>query len=217
MLRGNLSTRPFYNERLVHVALGLAALLVLAATAFNVQRLVSLTARERTLAAQITAADDDARALQQEAQVVRTGVDPAELQAVATRASEANTLIGQRHFSWTALFNRLETTIPDDVMLEAIQPKIDDGVTSVRMIVQGRNVAAIDAFIERLEQTGTFEGLLSVEEQLTDAGTYRATLEGQYWPDRGAAPAPGSSQPSAATADANTPAASAVDEKEAAR
>ena len=33
MLRTNLSTRPFYNERAVHVALGLVALVVLALTA----------------------------------------------------------------------------------------------------------------------------------------------------------------------------------------
>lgn len=184
MQRGNLSTRPFYNERLVHVALAVLALLVAAATVFNVQRLVLLTARERTLAGQIASADGEAQTLQQEAQRVRLGVNPEELELVAARATEANALIDQRRFSWTALFNQLEAAIPDDVMLEAVQPSIDKGVTTVTLIVVGRSVAAIDAFMERLEDTGAFAGVLSTEEQVTDAGTYRATLGGQYWPER---------------------------------
>lgn len=202
MLRGNLSTRPFYNERLVHVALAVAAVIVAAATVFNGQRLVSLTARERALAAQISAADADAQALQNEAQVVRSNVNPEELEAVAARAIEANALIDQRGFSWTALFNHLETTIPDDVMLEAVQPSIDKGITSVTLIVVGRTVAAIDTFMERLEATGAFEGLLSREEQITDAGTYRATLGGQYWPERvkSGATAPADTAPATAGA-----------------
>jgi hypothetical protein len=36
VLRGNLSTRPFYNERLVTLGLALAAVAALALTAFNV-------------------------------------------------------------------------------------------------------------------------------------------------------------------------------------
>ena len=43
MLRGNLSTRPFYNERLVHLALALAALIVLVVTVLNVVTLVRLS------------------------------------------------------------------------------------------------------------------------------------------------------------------------------
>lgn len=184
MRRGNLSTRPFYNERLVHVALAVAGVLVLGATAFNAQRLVSLTARERNLSSQIADADNSARALQGEAQAVRSGVNPDELAGVARRAAEANALIDQRRFSWTALFNQLEATIPGEVMLEAVQPSIDEGTTTVTLVVVGRNVAAIDTFMERLEDTGAFEGLLSREEQITDEGTYRATLEGRYWPER---------------------------------
>ena len=43
MLRTNLSTRPFYNERAVHAAIGAAALVVLALTVVNVSRIVTLS------------------------------------------------------------------------------------------------------------------------------------------------------------------------------
>ena len=40
MLRTNLSTRPFYNERAVQMALVAAAVLILAVTAFNAIELI---------------------------------------------------------------------------------------------------------------------------------------------------------------------------------
>ncbi len=43
MLRANLSTRPFYNERAVHILIAAAALVVLALTAVNVFRVVTFS------------------------------------------------------------------------------------------------------------------------------------------------------------------------------
>ena len=43
MLKGNLSSRPFYNERLVSAALVLIAALALALTAFNGSKLYTLS------------------------------------------------------------------------------------------------------------------------------------------------------------------------------
>ena len=47
MFRGNLSTRPFYNERLVAVLIALGLLIGLGLTAFNVTAIYRLSA-ERT-------------------------------------------------------------------------------------------------------------------------------------------------------------------------
>jgi len=49
MGRVNLSTRPFYNERIVHVTLALAAALVLAVTAFNLWQVFVLSGRQAQL------------------------------------------------------------------------------------------------------------------------------------------------------------------------
>jgi hypothetical protein len=76
MLRLNLSTRPFYNERGLHVGLGLAGLVLAVVTALNAWQLVSLSSRQTMLAGQ--AAADEARAAdlrrqaQQDATVSRT-------------------------------------------------------------------------------------------------------------------------------------------------
>ena len=66
------------------------------------------------------------------------GSNQKELAAVAAAAKEANELIEQRTFSWTALFNQLEATLPEDVMLTSVHPEFKDGETQVNLDVQGR-------------------------------------------------------------------------------
>ena len=51
MLRTNLSTRPFYNERAVHLVLGLVALVVLALTVVNLVSVVRLSRQNTVLSA----------------------------------------------------------------------------------------------------------------------------------------------------------------------
>lgn len=180
MLRTNLSTRPFYNERLVRVVLTLAAVAAVAATAFNVAGAIDLSRRRAELVEQIGRDDQRARQLQREAATVRSSVAPAELESVVQAAREANGLIDRRTFSWTALLNHVEETLPADVMLLSISPTIaPDGVT-LAMVVRGRSVGEIDRFMDRLEETGAFSGVLSRDEAADEDGTFRATLVGVY-------------------------------------
>src|SRR5205807_349548 len=107
------------NERAVHVVIGLAALLVLALTTFNVLRIVTLSRQNTDLSARITREHAEADRLRQQAADIRRTINREELDLVVAAAREANSLIDQRTFSWTAFFNRIESTIPPDVMLTA--------------------------------------------------------------------------------------------------
>lgn len=187
MLRLNLSTRPFYNERGVHVVLGLAGLVLAAVTVFNAWQLVARSSRQTALAAQ--AGGDEARATQmrQQAQQVRSAVRQDDLEQVLAAAREANALIDRRTFSWTQLLNQIETTLPPDVMLQSVQPGFSDGRIVVRLNVIGRRIDDLDAFMQRLEKTGTFRDLLSRDEQLLENGTFRASIESVYAPPAAAA------------------------------
>ena len=49
MLRTNLATRPFYNERLTALVIGALALLVAVGTVLNFVWLVSLSGRDEAL------------------------------------------------------------------------------------------------------------------------------------------------------------------------
>lgn len=192
MLRTNLSTRPFYNERLVLVALAALALAVLAITVFNLREAFVLAGRQAELQARADEFAQRARTLRGEAARLRGGINPTELEATTAAAREANAIIERRAFSWTELFNRFEETLPDDVRITSVRPKVErDGSIAVTVILVARGVTGVDAFIENLEQQGTFTGLLSREEFVNEDGLLRATIEGRYQPARLAAPAKG--------------------------
>lgn len=183
MLRTNLSTRPFYNERGVHLVLGLVALILLAVTAFSLWEIFDLSARQAQLQERVQAAEQGARQARADAERVRGAINPREFTQAVAEARDANTLIDRRVFSWTDLFNRLEATLPSNVRITSIRPKVDRGGTmTVSLVVSARSVEGIQEFVENLERDGGFTGLLSREEFLGENGLLQATLEGQYLP-----------------------------------
>ncbi len=185
MLTPNLSTRPFYNERAVYLVLALLALVVVAVAIFNVSRIVRLSRQHTELTTQ--AERDEARASELEGQAasIQREVSTEELAVVTAAAREANIIIDRRTFSWTELFNRIETTLPRGVMITSIRPDVRDGVISVLLAVIGRSVEDIDAFMENLEESGGFTELLTRQEEATEEGMYRANLLGRYLAERG--------------------------------
>ena len=183
MLRTNLSTKPFYNERGVHAGLGLVGVVVIALAVFNLTEIVLLTRQQSTLAGHAVAEENRARDLRAHAVSVRQRVNPKQLDAITGAAREANTVIGQRLFSWTELLNRLETTLPDDVRITSMRPRVEkDGTVLVGMTVVGRRVEDIDRFMENLEATGVFADVISREEVPTEDGQRETTIEGRYLP-----------------------------------
>jgi hypothetical protein len=180
VLRTNLSTRPFYNERAVHAAAALVAILVLAVTIWQVTRVVRLSAYKTELNAAIARDKDEAQRLGREAADIRRGMDQKELAVVAAAAREANNLIEQRTFSWTQLFNHLEATLPDDVMLTSIFPDFEDGITHVNLEIQGRGGDVIDSFWERLEKTGAFHEIEWSGLTVTEEGIHRLQMTAVY-------------------------------------
>lgn len=180
MLRTNLSTRPFYNERAVHLALAIAALLVLALTAWNAVRIVTLSRHNTELSTQINREHAEAERLTAEAAAIRRSIDREQLEAVVAAAGEANSLIDQRTFSWTQFFNYIEATLPPDVMLTAVNPTVREGETRVVMNVLGRRAEDVDEFMEKLEATGAFERVIPSREDTTEQGLKRVTISSVY-------------------------------------
>jgi Tfp pilus assembly protein PilN len=180
MLRTNLATRPFYNERLVHWLIGGAAALVLAFTAFNVSEYLRLSGRQGGLAADAARDEEMARTLAARAADARRRIDPKSLERVSAQAAEANGIIDARTFTWSALFDDIEATLPPTVMLTAITPSVGPDGATVRLTVLGRTVEAIDTFIERLEATNRFENVQPSSEVLTEEGLFETMVTGRY-------------------------------------
>jgi Tfp pilus assembly protein PilN len=181
MLHTNLSTRPFYNRRAVQAVIVAFAIVVTAVTLYNVLSIVRLTAEQRSLSARAVQAEEDAERLRREAVGIRGRIDPKQLDVIAGEAREANVIIDQRTFSWTALLQTFETTLPPDVRITAVQPRLEnDGAFSVEMAVQARRAEDVDAFVEALEKSGMFRDVLPHEDSVNEDGLLDAIVEGVY-------------------------------------
>jgi hypothetical protein len=181
MMSTNLSTRPFYNERLVHVVLVVAGVLVLAVTALNVFTDLRLSKKDVQLNGQAALAEGKAQRARLAAERIRHGFDPAQMQALTTAATEANQLIDRRIFSWTQLLSEFEQTLPADLRITSVAPRVDkQGRRSVDVVVVGRRAEDINEFAEKLEARGAFADVTWRQELVTPEGLREITLNGRY-------------------------------------
>lgn len=186
MIRTNLSTRPFYNERLVHMWLIGVAVAVLAATAFNASRVLRYSRSDTRLQTQASGDESRAADLRRQAVRLRASVDPKQVDFAAADARQANDLIDRRTFSWTELFNRFETTLPDDVRIAAVKPRVDrDRGILLTINVLAKTVDDVSTFIENLEKTGAFMDIRPADERTDDNGLLISSLEAVYVPTAG--------------------------------
>lgn len=189
----NLATRPFYNDRAVHLVLGVLGLAVVAVLAAGAVRLVELSRTQRALTLEADAAERETAAVSNRTARLEREMPGDALAALAAAAEEVNRLVERRLFSWTAFFNVIEQTLPAGVMLTAVRPDTDEEGTSVDLAVVGRTVADVEDFIRRLEESGVLADVLARQGERNDEGMYRAQLRGRLV--RLAAPAAGADGP----------------------
>jgi hypothetical protein len=190
MLRTNLSTRPFYNVRAVAAILGSLALIVFVFTLVNVVALVRLTSAQSTLGASAAQAEAEAEQLRGNAARIRGQIDQDELAVVSVAAREANRIIDQRAFSWTTLFSQFEMTLPEDVRIRSVTPRLERDQFIVSVTIEARRAEDVDAFVEALEQAGAFRDVLPLVVEATDEGLLAGVVEATYTAGSQPLPAP---------------------------
>lgn len=126
--------------------------------------------------------EGEALRVRNEAVALQTSVDSATLKTLAVATREANTLIDQRTFSWTIFFGFIEKTLPLDVRLMSVAPRIERGDFRIVMIVNARRLADVETFIDALIGTGAFYDVTPTEQQRNDDGTFTATMVTGYVP-----------------------------------
>ena len=185
MIRGNLATRPFYNEGAVRVWLTALAAVLAVATSFNIARVAQYSGSNTELELRASGNERRAGELRTAAAQLRGSVDARQIEAASGEARQANALIDRRTFSWTELFNRFETTLPPDVRITAVRPLIDKEHRVVLTVtVLARGVDDVNQFMESLEATGAFTNLLSRQERINEDDQIESVLETVYAPPR---------------------------------
>jgi hypothetical protein len=190
MLKGNLSTRPFYNERLVTMVLAAIAVGAVLLAGYDVKRLVDLSRRRSAAVAKLEANQREAARIRAQAIAQQQAVDRPTLTRLAAYTREANALIDQRTFSWTGLFSQLEATMPPDVRLVSISPRVEKGTTHLTLSIVLRDLDDVDVFIDNLMRTGAFYDVAPTEQRQQEDGSFAARLDAAYLSKR---PAPAAS------------------------
>ena len=180
MLRINLSTRPFYNERLVSIFLWIVILTVLFLTIFNFGMAVELSSQHTELSERFRRAKNSTDEISEQLSRIERDVNPEILDAISTAGREVDLLIERHLFSWTEFFNQIESSLPPNVMMTTLRPEIEDKTLIVFISVLARSVTDIDGFVSRLEEGGTFGEILITQEERTGAGLYSAAMRGRY-------------------------------------
>ena len=211
MLHTNLSTRPFYNTRVVRAGLIGVAVIAAGLTVFNAVELWRLQRANRELGQTVSQNETAARDLRQKARTVQQSIDKSQLSLVDAAAREANELIDRRAFSWTELLNQFQATLPPEVRISSVQPQVDaEGRLLVAMTVQSRRQEDLDSFIAALEQTGVFRDVLSRSDSSNEDGTLMSVLQAYYQAAAPAATAPPPASEPGKEAPANRSAANVV-------
>ena len=182
MLRINLSTRPFYNERLVSICLWILIVVVVFLTVFNFRTAAKLSSQHTELSERLRRAKDSTDEISEQLSRIERDVNPEILDAILTAGREVDLLIERHLFSWTEFFNQIESSLPPDVMMTTLRPEIEDKTLNVFINVLAKSVADIDGFVSRLEERGTFAEILITQEERTGTGLYSAAMRGRYIP-----------------------------------
>jgi Tfp pilus assembly protein PilN len=186
MISSNLSTRPFYNERVVQLVLLAFLLVVLVATAFNITRVVRYSRSDTQLSEQAQRDESRATDLRASAVRLRATVDPKQIESASVEARQANDLIDRRTFSWTEIFNLFESTLPDEVRITSFRSKVEKGQITLTLTIVARGAEDVSTFMDNLEHTGVFSQVgATLEERVNEQGQLQASLETVYLPSVG--------------------------------
>ena len=195
MKRLNLATRPFRNEALPALALGLAGVVLVLLTvqhALTIRAL--LPARTSAAHRKAEALEAEAARLREEARTQRV-VQPES--SVVTQWTLLKELVDRRAFSWTGLFGVLEQVLPPGVRLLSVSPRVERGAIVIELMASTRSYEDGLELIRVLEERPEFANVFPLSRSAEDDTRFRYTM--RYVPDAGAAPsAPGASPAPAA-------------------
>jgi hypothetical protein len=161
----NLASRPFRNNVIAGTVLGVVGAVIVIMTVANLW--VYLGYGQSYAQLQLDQARDRAKISQMEAEEKRLAgeVRARDFRRVFERGKLASELIRKSAFSWTLLFNTLETVVPPDIVMTAIRPNISAEGIVIRIEGVAKQHLALLTFEERLLRHPAFSKVFPSNER----------------------------------------------------
>lgn len=204
----NLARRPAENLRRAWVVWG-GLLALLSAVLFVLTSGVIVSAwNNRRIHRQQSELELRMQPLRRQEQVLDQQLQNPAIKAGLARSQYLNQLIDRKSVSWTRLFERLETLMPNDLQLISIRPQKQAGKAGVVMLVGSRTLQPAITFVSHLEAAPDFSTAQVLREGRNPNASQpdtqvRVEIEANYQPDMDPAATP--AQPAATTKAAVTP------------
>jgi Tfp pilus assembly protein PilN len=167
----NLASNPFRNDKPIWLVLVLAAALAFGFTGYNAWAYLSAGSRQTQLEQEIAGHRKRMHAMKQEADKLQAALAKVDQETLTSQAQFVSSILDQRNFSWTRLFNALEQVTPWDVKLVSIRPQFE---VLNRRTGEGRF---------RIQVSGigrTFDSFLDLQEALQAAEMFSEVTPEEY-------------------------------------
>jgi Tfp pilus assembly protein PilN len=155
-IRLNLATKPLENQRRFVVTYGVAGVAALVTLILLSVHVVHVRRADSLVRSQISQTEDDIQSLRQQQESLRTFFSQPAQREKIERAAFLNSLIQQRSFPWTEIFQDLETTLPTGVRLVSIAPQLQKGHLTVKLVIGAQGDDGKLQFLKALEKSKSF-------------------------------------------------------------
>lgn len=155
-IRLNLATKPLVNERPFVFTYGVAGSAALIALILLSVHVVRVRRTNSLIRAQISQTEGKIRSLSQQQESLRTFFSQPAQKEKIERAAFLNSLIEQRSFPWTEIFEDLEKTLPAGVRVVSISPTMQKGRLQVKILVGAQTDDAKLQFLKALDASTRF-------------------------------------------------------------
>lgn len=170
-VRLNLTTapqenrRPFVAAAVLIGAIGAIALIVLSWAAFG------SWSSDRDVRSQISSLQDQIRQSTAEQARLAAYFHTPQARDIMDRANFLNSLIDERSFPWTDIFQSLEQTLPDGVRVVSISPRLVNGRAELKLTIGAANDQQKVRFLKAMESSKSFSNLeITSERHSTQPG-----------------------------------------------
>jgi len=161
----NLASRPFRNNTVVGSVLAAVVAVAVGATVFNLYVYTNYGGQDRQLREEETRHRERLAALESDERTLSKEIATRDFKRLFGRGQFAGDLILKRAFSWTLLFNKLESVMPAEVMMTAIRPHISNEGIVIRVEGIAKNHGALISLEESLQKTTVFAKVSPISER----------------------------------------------------
>jgi Tfp pilus assembly protein PilN len=180
----NLAAKPYRDYRPVYLTVAAMILATVVLLGYNVITGYEYLIETEQTREEITALDKEAANERERSAQLATQIEEIDLRALDRRSRFINTQINERAFSFSALLDNLEKTLPDDVKLLDLNPSIDDkGEIRLSMSCVAREKGGMLDLLDRFYADDRFQKAFPRSERLDADGTYRFSIDVEYAPE----------------------------------